>query len=189
MRKSFVLLKNRRGLRPYSQRANGARGWRNHSLHGMYGAIRHWAKGSPHRVAFMLAELAVHFGVIDQVREHATCTRTHARGHSRTHARAHARAHARTHARRARAPWQVAERLKLKLTAEQVKQANTDRVIVNSLKTALQQLKQCRSAAERIDFGVVLAAAAPKRETPGAHCPRNLPLISRTPLRSPATPL
>jgi hypothetical protein len=45
----------------------GARGWRNHAQHGLYGTIRHWADGSPHRVAFMLAELATYFGVVDAV--------------------------------------------------------------------------------------------------------------------------
>jgi hypothetical protein len=46
----------------------GRRGWRNQHQHGMIGAIQHWAEGSPHRVAFMLSEMAVHFGVVDRVR-------------------------------------------------------------------------------------------------------------------------
>ena len=37
---------------------SGKRGWRNHSQHGMYAHVRHWAQGSPWRVTFMLAELA-----------------------------------------------------------------------------------------------------------------------------------
>ena len=46
---------------------DGQRGWRNHKIRGMYGAVRHWADGSPFRVAFMLAELVVYFGVQDAV--------------------------------------------------------------------------------------------------------------------------
>ena len=46
---------------------NGRRGWRNHGVRGLYGAIRHWADGSPFRVSFMLAELIVYFGVQDAV--------------------------------------------------------------------------------------------------------------------------
>ena len=47
---------------------DGRRGWRNHKIRGMYGAVRHWASGSPFRVAFMLAELVIYFGVQDAVR-------------------------------------------------------------------------------------------------------------------------
>ena len=46
---------------------NGRRGWRNHGVRGLYGAVRHWADGSPFRVAFMLAELIKYFGVQDAV--------------------------------------------------------------------------------------------------------------------------
>ena len=54
---------------------DGTRGWRNHKQRGMYAAVRHWANGSPHRVAFMLAELAVYFNVVDQVTlAHLPCT-------------------------------------------------------------------------------------------------------------------
>ena len=48
---------------------DGKRGWRHHSQYGMYGATRHWANGSPFRVAFMLAELAKYFDVVDAVAE------------------------------------------------------------------------------------------------------------------------
>jgi len=47
---------------------SGTRGWRHHAQHGMYGHVRHWADGSPHRVAYMLAELATYFNVVDAVR-------------------------------------------------------------------------------------------------------------------------
>jgi hypothetical protein len=46
---------------------DGRRGWRNHKIRGMYRAVRHWANGSPFRVAFMLAELIIYFGVQDAV--------------------------------------------------------------------------------------------------------------------------
>lgn len=46
---------------------SGRRGWRNHSQHGMYAHVRHWAQGSPWRVTFMLAELAKYFEVEDAV--------------------------------------------------------------------------------------------------------------------------
>ena len=46
---------------------SGRRGWRNHSQHGMYAHVRHWAQGSPWRVTFMLAELAKYFKVEDAV--------------------------------------------------------------------------------------------------------------------------
>lgn len=42
---------------------HGRRGWRHHKFHGLYGALQHWANGSPDKVAFMLAELAKHFNV------------------------------------------------------------------------------------------------------------------------------
>ena len=48
---------------------DGKRGWRHHKLRGLYGAVRHWAAGSPFRVAFMLAELAKHFKVEQAVGE------------------------------------------------------------------------------------------------------------------------
>ena len=47
---------------------SGKRGWRHHAQHGMYGHVRHWADGSPHRVAYMLAELVTYFNVVDAVR-------------------------------------------------------------------------------------------------------------------------
>ena len=48
---------------------DGTRGWRHHKQRGLYGAVRHWAAGSPYRVAFMLAELAKYFGVEQAVGE------------------------------------------------------------------------------------------------------------------------
>ena len=48
-------------------------------------------------------------------------------------------------------------------------QAKVDRYIVNRLKAALHQLKQCRSAAECVDYGVVLGAVAPTREDGRSH--------------------
>ena len=65
---------------------DGTRGWRNHRQHGLYAVVRHWAKGSPHRVAFMLTELAVYFGVVAQVAmAHLPCTNSSlsVRPHSR----------------------------------------------------------------------------------------------------------
>ena len=53
----------------------------------------------------------------------------------------------------------------MRLSKEEVKQAKTDKYIVDRLKAALHQLKQCRSVAEWIDYLVVLAAVAPERET------------------------
>lgn len=50
-----------------------------------------------------------------------------------------------------------------KLTREETDALRTDKVIVDRLVVALQQLKQCRSKAEREDYGVVLAAVAPHR--------------------------
>ena len=61
----------------------------------------------------------------------------------------------------------VAERLNLKLTKEEVEQAKTDRYIVDRLVDAIQELKQCRSLEEWIDYCVVLAAVAPERADPG----------------------
>lgn len=107
---------------------HGKRGWRNHAQHGMYPHVRHWAKGSKHRVAFMLSELALYFGVVDA----------------------------------------VAERLNLKMTKEEVEQAQTDRCIVDRLVAAIHQLKQCRSEEEWTFYRVVLAAVAPQREQPGS---------------------
>lgn len=60
---------------------------------------------------------------------------------------------------------QVGERLGFALSAEKVKQAKTDEYIVDRLCAALSQLKQCRSVEEWQDYSVVLAAAAPQRET------------------------
>jgi hypothetical protein len=40
---------------------HGKRGWRNHSQRGLIGAVRHWADGSPFRVAFMLAKLITYW--------------------------------------------------------------------------------------------------------------------------------
>eukprot|EP00966_Prymnesium_polylepis_P181266 4198586-Prymnesium_polylepis.1 len=40
-----------------------ARGWRHHRRRGLIGSLQDWAEGSKSRVAFMLAEMATHFGV------------------------------------------------------------------------------------------------------------------------------
>ena len=61
----------------------------------------------------------------------------------------------------------VAERLGLRLSKEEVEQAKVDRYIVDRLKSALHQLKQCRSAAEQTDYGVGLAMVTPTREAAG----------------------
>ena len=110
-------------------RGDETRGWRHHSQHGMYPHIRHWAEGSPFRVAFMLAELAQHFKVVDL----------------------------------------VAERLGLKLSKEAVAQAKVDSYTIGRVRSALHQLKQCRSEAEQTDYSVVLAATAPERDVAKSH--------------------
>ena len=46
----------------------GDEGWRNHWRRGLKGAVRDWAQGSKFRVAFMLAELADEFKVVDEAR-------------------------------------------------------------------------------------------------------------------------
>lgn len=48
-------------------RGDEERGWRSHWRRGLLGAVRDWAEGSPFRVAFMLAELAKSFNVVDAV--------------------------------------------------------------------------------------------------------------------------
>ena len=58
---------------------------------------------------------------------------------------------------------QVAERLGLQLSKEAVEAAKTDAYIVDRLKAALHQLKQCRSKEEWLDYRVILAAIAPER--------------------------
>jgi hypothetical protein len=63
--------------------------------------------------------------------------------------------------------WQVAERLNLKLSAEEVKQAKTDAYIVTRLKAALAVLKRCATEAQRVDLHVILGAVAPERHTKG----------------------
>ena len=63
---------------------------------------------------------------------------------------------------------QVAVRLGLSLSKEAVEQAKTDAYIVERLKLALYQLKQCRTPSEWIDYRVILAAIAPVRETAAA---------------------
>ena len=49
-------------------RGDETRGWRHHRRRGLKGCLRDWAEGSKHRVAFMLAEMAMEFKVVDQVR-------------------------------------------------------------------------------------------------------------------------
>ena len=66
-------------------------------------------------------------------------------------------------------PSQVAEKLGLKMSKEQVAQAKVDKQIVDRLVEALHQLKQCRSGEEWVDYHVVLGAVAPKREVAGSH--------------------
>ena len=58
----------------------------------------------------------------------------------------------------------MAQRLHLKLSEEQVKQAETDRYIVDRLHAAISVLKHCCSAAMRIDLHVILGAVAPERK-------------------------
>ena len=58
--------------------------------------------------------------------------------------------------------WQLAERLNLKLSAQDVKQAETDGYIVKRLKAALAVLKCCHSEAQRTDLHVILGSVAPE---------------------------
>ena len=46
---------------------DGRRGWRNHGRLGMAACLKHWAQGRSYRIAFMLAEMAVQFNVVNQV--------------------------------------------------------------------------------------------------------------------------
>lgn len=48
-------------------RGNEERGWRKHWRRGLVGSLQDWAEGSTFRVAFMLAEMARHFEVQQQV--------------------------------------------------------------------------------------------------------------------------
>ena len=64
---------------------------------------------------------------------------------------------------------QVAERLNLKMSKEEVARAKVDKCIVDRVKAALHQLKQCRSVNEHVDYNVVLGSAAPHREKQGNH--------------------
>ena len=50
------------------------------------------------------------------------------------------------------------------LTEEEVAASKTDAYIVDRLRAALHQLKQCRSEEERVDYHTVLTAVAPTRE-------------------------
>jgi hypothetical protein len=59
----------------------------------------------------------------------------------------------------------VAQNLKLAQSAEEVKAAKTDSYIVDRLKAALDQLGHCRSVAEWVAYGTVLAAVAPEPES------------------------
>jgi hypothetical protein len=49
------------------------------------------------------------------------------------------------------------------LTKEEVEASKTDKHIVDRLRAALHQLKQCRSEEERVDYHTVLTAVAPIR--------------------------
>ena len=62
-------------------------------------------------------------------------------------------------------PVQVGEELGLSLSAERVKQAETDAKIVDRARDALAQLKLCGSAEQHTDYHVVLAALAPEKAT------------------------
>ena len=53
------------------------------------------------------------------------------------------------------------------LTKDEVEASKTDKYIVDRLRAALHQLKQCRDWAEWADYHTVLAAAAPIREAVG----------------------
>ena len=53
------------------------------------------------------------------------------------------------------------------MSKEEVAQAKVDKCIVDRVKAALHQLKQCRSALEETDYGVGLAMVAPTREAAG----------------------
>ena len=53
------------------------------------------------------------------------------------------------------------------LTEEEVAEAKVDKYIVNRLRAALAELKQCRSESERVDYHIVSAAVAPTRESEG----------------------
>eukprot|EP00966_Prymnesium_polylepis_P310381 7171080-Prymnesium_polylepis.1 len=99
----------------------------------------------------MLAESALHFGVVDEVSQRA-CSAT-----SRTYCCA-----LRLSVSIAcfLLP-QVAERLNLKLSASEVEQAKTDAYIVERLIAALAVLKRCSTLNSRIDLHVILAAVAP----------------------------
>ena len=51
-------------------RGGEERGWRNHWRRGLIGTVQDWADGSKFRAAYMIAELAKHFDVVDAVAEH-----------------------------------------------------------------------------------------------------------------------
>ena len=42
------------------------RGWHKHWRRGMYGSLQSWAKGDRGAVVYMLADCAVHFGVVKE---------------------------------------------------------------------------------------------------------------------------
>lgn len=51
----------------YPPRGGDKRGWRYHIRRGVIGSLQDWANGSKYKVAFMLAEMTVHFNCIDLV--------------------------------------------------------------------------------------------------------------------------
>ena len=59
---------------------------------------------------------------------------------------------------------QVGKALNLTLTAERVKQAETDAYIVDRLADALDVHEVCGSEAQRIDYHVLLGGAAPEKK-------------------------
>lgn len=141
----------------YPPRGDETRGWRLHWRRGLYGALKDWAEGSKFRVGFMLSELVLHFGVVELV-----CSLPPPLPPALMHMSSLPLLSTPPPPRS-----QVGERLGIGLSKEEVALAKTDKYIVDRLKAALGQLKQCRSEEERCDYHTVLAAVAPTREAVG----------------------
>ena len=60
---------------------------------------------------------------------------------------------------------QVAAQMGFGMTEEEVANAKVDKYIVNRAKAVLDQLKQCRTEEERVDYHTISAALAPTRES------------------------
>ena len=58
---------------------------------------------------------------------------------------------------------EVGEQLGLKLSQEEVKQANVDAYIIERIKGVLGVLKLCSSESARVEYGTLLTALAPPR--------------------------